>query len=51
MPGLKLILDRWLAVKKERGRIYAGKLEVKKGEVAKQLPPKPAGVKNKQTSL
>ena len=49
--GLKLILDRWLAVKKERVRIYAGRLEVKKGEVAKQSPPKPVAVKNKQTSL
>jgi len=30
---------------------FHDKLEAKKGEVAKQLPPKPAEVKNKQTSL
>jgi len=37
--------------KVESGKPFHDKLEAKKGEVAKQLPPKPAEVKSKQTSL
>ena len=37
--------------KAESGRPFHDKLEAKKGEVAKQLPPKPAEAKSKQTSL
>ena len=37
--------------KAESGRPFHDKLEAKKGEVAKQSPPKPAEEKSKQTSL
>ncbi|MDY6307537.1 MAG: DEAD/DEAH box helicase family protein [Oribacterium sp.] len=37
--------------KAESGRPFHDKLEAKKGEVAKQSPPKPAEAKSKQTSL
>ncbi|MBO4908025.1 MAG: helicase [Lachnospiraceae bacterium] len=37
--------------KAESGRPFHEKLEAKKGEVAKQSPPKPAEAKSKQTSL
>ena len=37
--------------KADSGRPFHDKLEAKKGEVAKQSPPKPVGDKSKQTSL